>query len=138
MRNASQRLSGRFWLLPGILVAGTFAQTALADTEERAVSPAAMNPAPNAVAASLTGRQVYNEVCVACHTPPGFGGAPALGDSKAWAARLDSGVDTLVEHALNGYSGSTGIMPKKGGRTDLSDAEIVAAVEFMVEQSAVP
>lgn len=135
MRNSGQPLIGRFRLLPGILVAVALAQVVLADAEEGAASPAALNPAPEAVAAPLSGRQVYNEVCVACHTPPGFGGAPALGDSDAWAARLDSGVDTLIEHALNGYSGSTGIMPKKGGRNDLSDAEIVAAVEFMVEQA---
>ena len=70
------------------------------------------------------------------HTPPGIGGAPALGDVEAWVPRLAQGRDTLIHHAVNGYSGDTGIMPKKGGRTDLSDEEIIAAVDFMVEEVA--
>ncbi|MEY4640176.1 MAG: hypothetical protein RLZZ227_170, partial [Pseudomonadota bacterium] len=39
-------------------------------------------------------------------------------------------------HALNGFSGKAGgLMPKKGGRLDLSDAEIIGAVEYMIEQA---
>jgi cytochrome c len=45
-------------------------------------------------------------------------------------------MDTLIDHALHGFSGSTGIMPMKGGRVDLSDEEIIGAIEYMVEQVA--
>jgi cytochrome c len=45
-------------------------------------------------------------------------------------------MDTLIDHALHGFSGSTGIMPMKGGRVDLSDEEIIAAIEYMVQQVA--
>jgi cytochrome c len=41
----------------------------------------------------------------------------------------------LRDHALNGFTGDTGFMPPKGGRIDLSDEEILAAVEYMLEQS---
>jgi cytochrome c5 len=44
-------------------------------------------------------------------------------------------MDTLVEHAINGYQGSAGYMPPKGGRADLSDDAIKAAVEYMAENS---
>src|SRR5690606_33490841 len=91
---------------------------------------------PQAVAAPLTGPEVYNSVCIACHHPPGLGGAPALGDGDAWAPRIAQGMETLINHALGGYSGSTGIMPRKGGRLDLSDQDIIGAVEYMVEQPA--
>jgi len=85
-------------------------------------------------AAALTGQQVYNNVCIACHTPPGGGGAPAFGDVDAWAPRIAQGMDTLIDHALNGFTGGTGVMPQKGERVDLSDEEIIGAIEYMVGQ----
>lgn len=130
MRNPSQRFPGRFLLVAVILIGVTLGQVAPASSDEQTAPSSTSKKA----AASMTGQQVYNEVCIACHAAPGIGGAPALGDSDAWAARIDSGKDTLIDHALNGYSGSSGIMPKKGGRVDISDADIIAAVEYMVEQ----
>lgn len=121
-------------------------QVALADAEELAAGQAApistpeAVPAPastpKAVAPPLTGPQVYSAVCIACHAAPGIGGAPALGDGDAWAARIAQGKDKLIDHALHGFSGGTGIMPMKGGRLDLSDEEIIGAVEYMVEKVA--
>jgi cytochrome c5 len=111
-------------------------QVALAGSEELAARQSARISTPEAVAAPLTGPQVYNAVCIACHAAPGVGGAPALGDGDAWAARIAQGMETLIDHALRGFSGSTGIMPRKGGRVDLSDEEIIGAVEYMVEHVA--
>jgi len=82
------------------------------------------------VAAKLTGEQVYNTACFACHGA-GVGGAPKLGDAAAWKPRLAQGAATLNKHALEGFQGQAGVMPAKGGRVDLSDDEIVAAVKFM-------
>jgi cytochrome c5 len=84
--------------------------------------------------APLTGPQVYNNVCIACHSPPGVGGAPALGNAEAWAPRIEQGMEILVAHAINGFSGKTGLMPRKGERPDLSDDEVAAAVQYMVDQ----
>lgn len=86
-----------------------------------------------AVATQMTGPQVYNAACLACHSA-GIAGAPKTGDSAAWDSRLAQGMDTLNRHAIEGLQGEAGYMPPKGGRTDLSDAEIIAAVEYMVEQ----
>lgn len=122
MRAPYQQFFNSFTLALTTLISLTVGQIALADSEELAVS--------------LTGSQVYNNVCIACHSPPGVGGAPALGDGDAWAERITHGMNTLIDHALNGFSGSTGIMPKKGGRVDLSDEEIIGATEYMVEQAA--
>lgn len=84
--------------------------------------------------ALMTGEQVYNNVCIACHSPPGVGGAPALGDNEAWAPRLAQGIEILNDHALNGFSGKVGVMPKKGERLDLSDEETIRAVAYMIGQ----
>ncbi len=82
------------------------------------------------VAVKLTGEQVYNAACFACHGA-GVGGAPKLGDAAAWKPRLAQGVATLNKHALEGFQGQSGVMPAKGGRVDLSDEEIIAAVKFL-------
>jgi cytochrome c len=82
----------------------------------------------------MTGPQVYNSACVACHAS-GAAGAPVMGDQAAWAPRIDKGMEVLKQHAIEGFQGETGIMPPKGGRTDLSDEAVIAGVEYMVEQS---
>lgn len=89
--------------------------------------------APEPVDTPMTGPQVYNEACIACHGT-GIGGAPAFGNEEAWAPRIEQGVETLIQHAINGYTGQTGHMPPKGGRMDLSDEEVAAAVEYMATQ----
>ena len=86
------------------------------------------------VATTLTGPQVYNEACIACHGT-GIGGAPKVGDAAVWAPRIAQGADVLREHAIVGYQGSTGYMPPKGARIDLSDQEINDAVDYMVDGS---
>lgn len=89
---------------------------------------------PDPVAAALTGPQVYNTACLACHGA-GVGGAPILGDAAGWAARIAQGEDVLYEHAINGYQGpSGGYMPAKGGRVDLSDDEVRSAVDYMLAE----
>ena len=86
------------------------------------------------VATLLTGPQVYNEACIACHGT-GIGGAPKVGDVGTWAPRITQGITVLHEHAINGYQGSTGYMPPKGARVDLSDKEINDAVDYMIVES---
>jgi cytochrome c5 len=58
-----------------------------------------------------------------------------MGDAAAWKPRVAQGAATLHKHAVEGYQGSAGFMPPKGGRVDLSDDEIIAAVDFMVGKS---
>jgi len=96
----------------------------------RPIVEAAVEPLP--VATAMSGPQVYNTACLACHGP-GIGGAPIFGDSAAWAPRLAKGIEALNEHALNGFT-DVGYMPPKGGRVDLSDPEILDAVAYMVDE----
>lgn len=91
-----------------------------------------VNPVP--VAEVRTGPQVYNEACIVCHAPPGVAGAPVLGDAAAWAGRVEQGTEMLNDHVLNGFQGNTGVMPPKGGRLDFSDEEVIAAMQYMLDQ----
>ena len=96
----------------------------------KAETAAAVEP----VATALSGPQVYNEACIACHGA-GIGGAPVLGDVAAWAARIAKGEDALHGNAINGYTG-VGYMPPKGGRLNLSDEEVIDAVDYMIGESS--
>ena len=89
---------------------------------------------PEPVAAAMSGPQVYNSACLACHSA-GVGGAPVLGDAAQWAPRIEQGIEVLTRHAIEGYMGNAGYMPPKGGRLDLSDDEVAAAVEYMVAEA---
>ena len=95
--------------------------------KEPAAKPAAQK---TQTAAAADGKKVYDSTCTACHTA-GVAGAPKLGDKAAWAPRLKQGVDGLVQSATKGK----GAMPPKGGNASLSDADLRAAVEFMVSQT---
>ena len=87
-----------------------------------------------AAASSADGKAVYDKACFACHTA-GVAGAPKLGDPAAWTDRIAQGMDSMVNNAINGVAGTSGVMPAKGGNPSLSDEEVTAAVQYMVEQS---
>jgi cytochrome c5 len=104
----------------------------------RQAAPAAAAPAAAvAVAAAApgkadaaAGRKLYEASCSACHAA-GVAGAPKFGDKAAWAARASAGVDALTASVLKGK----GAMPPKGGAAAATDAEIGAAVQYMLAQS---
>ena len=105
-----------------------------ASFKEPAVKPAAKGQAQAAAApakgGAVDGKKVYDTTCTACHTA-GVANAPKLGDKAAWAPRIKEGMDAMVQAALKGR----GAMPPKGGNAALSEAEIRAAIDFMVSQS---
>jgi len=77
------------------------------------------------------GEQTYKKACITCHDT-GMAGAPKFGDKAAWKGRIAQGIDTLYEHAIHGFKGATGFKLAKGGRHDLSDDDVIAAVDYMV------
>jgi len=84
-----------------------------------------------AVASGLrSGEDIYGSTCFACHDT-GAAGAPMVGDTAAWAPRIEQGVDTLISHAISGIRG----MPPRGTCADCSDEEIAATVKVMVGDS---
>jgi len=87
-----------------------------------------------AASAHADGQKTYQSACFACHGT-GAAGAPKTGDKAEWKARIAQGNNTLYDHAIKGYKGAKGVMPAKGGRADLSDDAVKAAVDHMVAQS---
>ena len=76
------------------------------------------------------GKAVYAQTCSVCHAA-GVAGAPKLDDKAAWKPRLASGKDAMVAAVIKGK----GAMPAKGGNSALSEADIKAAVDFMLGQA---
>jgi cytochrome c5 len=103
--------------------APTASAAAPATTPAAAATPAA---AP-ATSAKPDGKKIYDTACMACHGA-GVAGAPKFGDKAAWAPRIKLGIDALHASALKGK----GAMPPKGGNVTLPDADVIAAVDYMV------
>ena len=82
-----------------------------------------------APAGAFDAKSAYTASCFACHGT-GAAGAPKMGDKGVWKNRIAQGMDTLFDHAINGFKG----MPPKGG-SSLSDDAVKAVVEYMVEDS---
>jgi cytochrome c5 len=78
-----------------------------------------------------SGKDLFEQTCSACHGA-GVAGAPKAGDKAAWAHHIAKGLPTLYQHALHGFTGSTGTMPAKGGATNVPDATVEQAVNYMV------
>jgi cytochrome c5 len=105
---------------------------------EKVASPLLPAPAPVTVAAAgdagkpaaADGKAVYDANCQACHAA-GVAGAPKLGDKAAWAPRVGAGVAALTASVIKGKNA----MPPKGGNLNLADADIKAAVEYLVAQA---
>jgi cytochrome c5 len=108
------------------------------DTGRAAIEAAAA--AAKAAAASQVayggttdGKTIFGNLCHACHET-GAGGAPMLSNKAAWTARLAQGEATLIKHAIEGYTGTEGVMPAKGGNPALTDEQVKATVDWMIAQ----
>ena len=77
-----------------------------------------------------SGQAIYTKACMSCHKI-GIAGAPKVGDKGAWSSRIAGGNEKMVNNAIKGI----GSMPAKGGASSLTDEEVAAAVDYMVEQS---
>lgn len=110
--------------------AGETGRAAIAAAEEAAKLAAASQVA---YGGTTDGSVVYSNLCSACHGS-GAGGAPKLTDSVHWKERIALGKDTLVKHATEGFTGTLGMMPARGGNAALNDEQVKATVEWMIGQ----
>src|SRR5262249_49726433 len=104
------------------------AATAPAPAAASATASPTNAPATKVATASGDGKSVYESTCIACHGI-GVANAPKFGDKKAWEPHLMHGVDHLYENAIKGLNA----MPPRGGNLTLSDADVKAAVDYMLK-----
>jgi cytochrome c5 len=108
------------------------AAVAVAGQDNSALAIKSTGPVTATAALPADGTAAYETACAACHGA-GIAGAPKTGDHAAWGPRVAQGKDTLYKHAIEGFTGKTGVMPAKGGRTDWPDDLIKQAVDHIIE-----
>jgi len=101
-----------------------------ANKAEAVAAPAVEKTTTPIAAGEIDGKGIVTATCFACHSI-GLLESPKIGDKVAWDKRLQANgdIDGLVVSAIKGK----GAMPPKGGNAGLSDAQIKAAIEFMIQ-----
>lgn len=132
-----------FKILMGLGVALTLSLSVnasdLSDDVKQRIAPigdvylaGAQPTAPVVPAGPRSGADIYQTTCFGCHGT-GAGGAPKKGDAAAWGPRVAQGMDVLFDHAWNGFTGSTGVMPARGTCMNCSEDEIKDTIKFITE-----
>jgi len=88
--------------------------------------------APSAAGSAVgnrTGEELYNAVCTACHAQ-GVAGAPLFGNAAAWAPRIATGLEALLQTVKTGKNA----MPPKGG-SNATEEELTRAIVYMANHS---
>lgn len=76
------------------------------------------------------GEAIYKANCARCHST-GVMGAPITGEEADWEGRSKLWEGVLMEHANEGWLK----MPAKGGEQSLSEYDVDAAAEYMLNTS---
>ncbi|BBT78406.1 cytochrome c [Aeromonas veronii] len=97
------------------------------------IAGAGAAPAATASSGPRDGETVFKGACFACHDT-GAAGAPKRGDKAAWEPRIAQGIDTLKKHAIEGFTGKSGMMPPRGTCASCSDEEIENAIHYMIDK----
>ncbi|MCF5857423.1 c-type cytochrome [Aeromonas veronii] len=97
------------------------------------IAGASAAPAATTSSGPRDGETVYKGACFACHDT-GAAGAPKRGDKAAWDPRIAQGIDTLKKHAIEGFTGKSGMMPPRGTCANCSDEEIENAIHYMIDK----
>lgn len=113
----------------GAVYAGASGEAAKAAADAAAKAAAASQVA---YGGTMDGAVIYDNLCAGCHKS-GAGGAPML-VATGMGARVSKGMDTLYQHSIEGFQGSAGMMPAKGGNPALTDDQVKATVDWMLKQ----
>ena len=124
---AAQRTLSRIAPVGAVYAGSTGAAAQAAAT----AAAAAAATAQVAYGGTLDGAVIFDSLCAGCHKS-GAGGAPTMVAAQ-WAARIPQGKDLLHQHAIEGYTGAAGVMPAKGGNPALTDEQVIATVDWMLD-----
>ncbi len=82
---------------------------------------------------AMTGKEVYEKTCIACHGADGKGAVPGAANFTDPNGRLSKPDDVLLQHIINGYQtpGSPMAMPAKGGNPTITDDEAKSTLKYI-------
>ena len=82
------------------------------------------------------GEKIFTANCKSCHeTGKAKNDAPQLSEADEWRQRSAGGKQALYKNSIEGVTGYY-VMPPKGGNAALSDDEVKAAVDYILDQAA--
>lgn len=105
------------------MVQATHGDSAYASSSTTAAPPKSLTLAD--------GKAIYDNNCAICHNS-GFKNAPKLGDVKAFQPIIAQGFEETFLKTVQGY----GNHPPRGACADCSDAQLKAAVQYMMQQGS--
>jgi len=84
-------------------------------------------------ASTMSGKEVYQQTCIACHGVEGkgaFAGVPDFTDPKG---RLSKSDEELLKNVMNGFQtpGSPMAMPPRGGNGNLTDGDLRNVIKYL-------
>lgn len=81
----------------------------------------------------MTGHEIYDGNCIACHGADGKGRVPGASDFTAKNGALSKPDDTLTKHITEGFQspGSPMAMPAKGGNPNLTETDIRNVLAYL-------
>ncbi|VAW71589.1 Cytochrome c, class I [hydrothermal vent metagenome] len=91
--------------------------------------------APATVSSGLSGKEIYDQTCIACHSDDGKGAFPGVPDFTDKGGRLSKSDSELFRDVMNGFQspGSPMAMPPKGGNTSLTEGDIQSVIKYLHE-----
>ncbi len=80
-------------------------------------------------------KKIFKEYCASCHAPRPIIdiNAPKINDKTAWKIRHKRGIKSLLKTTIEGV----GAMPARGGCFECSDAQLRAAVCYILRNTLV-
>lgn len=90
-------------------------------------------PSNTSAASALSGKQVYDESCVACHGANGKGAIHGVPDFTSPSSPLKKSDSILLDHIEHGYQspGSPMAMPARGGNPKLTNEDLKNALDYI-------
>lgn len=85
------------------------------------------------VKSTISGERVYKNNCMACHGADGKGSFSGVPDFTSADGRFSKSDSELLSNVINGFQseGSLMPMPPRGGNSQLSDENLMAALEYI-------
>ena len=108
----------------------TFLQASNNRVKEVDVVPQQVDFVP---ATNLSGEDIYDQTCIACHGANGKGTVPGAPDFTKSNGPLAQSDEVLLQHVTEGFmsKGSPMAMPPKGGNSSLTENDIRAVLQHM-------